>query len=113
MKFKTLSSLTLLSVFAFATTTFAADGKELFEKNHCNMCHSVNSQKIESKHNKLDLSDIGKKHADADFYKKWLLKEVEDETPVKPGVKVKHQRPKWDGSDADLTTLANWLAGLK
>lgn len=97
-------------VLAFAPRAQAADGKQVFLDSKCATCHSVKSQKIdatkkEEGENKIvDLSDTGAKH-DAAWMKKWLNKEVE-----KDG---KKHKKKWQGSDADLDTLVNWLMTLK
>ncbi len=86
-----------------------SDGKTLFKDAKCDKCHSIESQGIErtsTPPGKLppDLSGVGLKH-NADWIKSWLLKEEE--------LNGKKHLKKYTGSEADLTTLAKWLASLK
>ena len=86
----------------------AADGKQLFQDNKCNTCHSIKSQQVESTKKGddkiVDLSKVGNSH-DSAWIKQWLNKEAE-----KDG---KKHKKKWSGSEGDLDTLVNWLASLK
>ena len=85
----------------------AAGGKDLFLANKCNKCHEIKSEgvaPIEAKEGIKDLSGVGKKH-DAEWIKKWLMKEVEMEGK-------KHKFGAWKGTPAELDTIAGWLHGL-
>lgn len=96
------------------STALGKDGKELFLASKCNKCHTVESQGIaqlpvagteEPSKKPVDLSKIGNEH-DAAFVRSWLLREVADEGK-------KHKAPKFKGTDAELGTLADWVAALK
>jgi len=83
-------------------------GKEIFLAQKCNVCHSIASQSITmtSKSSKApDLSDIGTGHPSA-WLAQWLKKEVAATDGKKHMVTFK-------GTDAELQTLADWLATLK
>ena len=92
-------------------TSKSSDGKSLFLESKCQNCHSIKSQSIakagEPKPGEKappDLSNVGTKH-NADWISKWLMKEEE--------MNGKKHLKKFKGSDADLKTLATWLASLK
>ena len=108
------SSLAVI-VFAFALSpgagaARAADAKELFTSSKCVRCHSVESQgvaatpKAGEEDEVKDLSKVGSERT-ADWIAKFLRKEVD--------LDGKKHKLKFRGSDADLQTLANWLASLK
>ena len=89
-------------------------GKTAFLSNKCNMCHSVQSEKIEKasggyqtsneKNVPPDLSGIGKKQ-NADWFTKYLKhQEAIDE--------MKHAKA-WRGTDVELQALTKWLGNLK
>lgn len=82
------------------------DGKSIFVASSCNTCHSITAVSIAKTGQSTapDLSGEGLKH-NADWIKQWLNKEV--------AMNGKKHMKKWKGSDADLNTLATWLAGLK
>lgn len=82
------------------------DGKSIFVASSCNTCHSITAQGVQKTGQSTapDLSGVGLKH-NADWIKQWLNKEV--------AMNGKKHMKKWKGSDADLNTLATWLAGLK
>lgn len=90
----------------------AGDGKTLFVENKCNSCHTISAQGVrkakgdEEENGKKppDLSHVGKEQ-NARWIKGYLMK-----TETLNG--KKHKKA-WKGSDADLTTLADWLASLK
>ena len=76
-------------------------------------CHAIASQGIDrvtsaplpaGAKTPPDLSGVGLKHK-ADWIQKWLMKEEEQEGK-------KHLK-KFQGPEADLTTLSNWLSTLK
>ncbi|MBI2059938.1 MAG: c-type cytochrome [Nitrospirae bacterium] len=97
----------------------AAGGKDLFLEKKCDKCHSVASEKIEKQVNKKtgkkkkgpDLSGVGLDH-DADWLTKFVKKEIEAESVYDKTKKVKHKK-KFKGTDADLKSLVQYLAGLK
>ena len=103
----------LLAVMIFGIVSLGSaqdEGKELFIKEKCNSCHSVESQGIEvtrqSSSNKApDMSDAGNMITDADWAKKFVMREAELEGK-------KHRRP-YNGSDKDLTQIVDWLMTLK
>ena len=103
----------IISASALFTGTAMADGKAVFEAEKCTKCHAVPSQKIEStkKDEAVELPGAMGTH-DAAFFKGWLKKEIEIDSNVKKGQKTKHKKG-WEGNDADLDTLANWLVTLK
>jgi mono/diheme cytochrome c family protein len=101
----------LLGLVASAPgSAFAADGKELFVAGKCVKCHSIESQGVAGKpkageEDKIkDLSKVGNERT-ADWIQKFLRKEAD--------IEGKKHKQKYRGSDADLQTLATWLASLK
>ena len=86
----------------------ASGGKEIFTAQKCNVCHSIASQSITqtSKSSKApDLSNVGGTHL-APWIEQWLKKEVAN-------TDGKKHAPSWKGTDAEMKTLAEWLATLK
>ena len=84
------------------------DGKALFTAQKCNVCHAIASQGIEmtSKTSKApDLSNAGSL-GDAAWMEKWLKKEV-------AAADGKKHMPTFKGTDAEMKSLAGWLATLK
>lgn len=87
----------------------AADAAALFESSKCVKCHSVESQGIAAKpkagkeDDVHDLSKVGSEHT-AEWIQKFLRKQ---ET-----LEGKKHKQKFRGTDADLETLASWLASL-
>ena len=112
MKRKVLAVAAAVGVLTLSTTAFAG-GKEIFISEKCTKCHEIKSQKIEStkKEDAVDLSGIGGKH-DATWFKGWLTKTIEKDSTLKPGTQVKHKKM-WEGSDADLGALVDFLLTLK
>ncbi len=82
------------------------DGKTIFLSQKCNTCHTISSESIDrtGRVKAPDLSKIGKTK-DADWIKQFVTKKVELDGKKHP--------KKFSGADADLTTLANWLASHK
>ena len=110
-KLRTTSALlALLGLASAPGTAFAADAKELFAAGKCVKCHSVDSQGIAAKPKAgeedevHDLSKVGSERT-ADWIQKFLRKEE--------AIEGKKHKLKYRGSDADLQTLATWLASLK
>jgi mono/diheme cytochrome c family protein len=111
LRASTLAWLPLLGLIASAPgAASAADGKELFVAGKCVRCHSIESQGVAAKPKEgeekdvHDLSKVGADH-DAAWIQKFLRKQ---ET-----LDGKKHKQKYRGSDADLETLATWLASLK
>lgn len=115
----TLGILAMLAVAATPATTPApagtapADGKTIFTKSKCTMCHTIDSQEIkqlvvegeeDDVEKPKDLSDVGSRR-DADWIKRWLNKEVE--------IDGKTHRKRFGGQPAELDVLAKWLTSLK
>jgi mono/diheme cytochrome c family protein len=103
------AAASLLALFlGLATVTQAADGKQIFMDQKCNLCHSIESQGIEKKMKKMEtpeLSNIGTQIESAEWLKGFLLQQE-----MKDG--KKHQK-KFSGSDEELDTLVNWIMSLK
>lgn len=104
----TISSL--LATVAVTLSSFAADqsGKELFVKNKCTGCHSVESQGIaaEGGEDKApDMSNAAALIPSADWGKKFVLREE-----TKDG--KKHKKP-YKGTEKDLEQMIAWLMTLK
>jgi mono/diheme cytochrome c family protein len=102
------SVVALALVVGAAPATYAADGKALFTEKKCDLCHSIESQGIQKKSEKMkgaELSDAGNMVSDAEWLKKFL---TQDE--LKDG--DKHQR-KWKGTDEELNAIVTWIMSLK
>ena len=87
-----------------------APGKQVFLAKKCNICHSIDSQSIArtSKSDKMkgpDLSNVGGTHLAP-----WIMQFLEREVATSDG--KKHGKP-WNGTDAELKQLADWLSTLK
>jgi cytochrome c2 len=103
-----------LAFMASAEQSSDNPGKAAFLSNKCNMCHSVESEKIEKasggyqksseKNVPPDLSGIGKKQ-NAEWFGKYLKHQE-----AMNG--LKHART-WRGTDAELQALSKWLESLK
>ena len=103
--------LPLLGLIASGpNAALAADAKELFVASKCVKCHSIESQGVAAKpkegdEDKVhDLSKVGAER-NAEWIQKFLRKQAE--------LDGKKHKLKFRGSDADLQTLATWLASLK
>jgi mono/diheme cytochrome c family protein len=86
----------------------AEEGKQIFLDQKCNLCHSIESQGIEKRMEKMkgaELSNIGSEIESAEWLKGFLLQEK-----MKDG--DKHQR-KFSGSDEEFDTLVSWIMSLK
>jgi mono/diheme cytochrome c family protein len=87
----------------------AADAKELFVASKCVKCHSIDSQGVASQPKEgeedevHDLSKVGTERT-AEWIQKFLRKQE--------AIEGKKHKQKFRGSDADLETLATWLASL-
>jgi cytochrome c551/c552 len=81
------------------------DGKKIFVDKKCGSCHTVESHDLTSK--KKDASDISNVgvEGDADFFANYLLK--------KEKIDGKEHKAPWKGTDKELKTISEWLAGLK
>lgn len=111
LRASTLAWLALLGLIASAPgAALAADAKELFVSGKCQKCHSIESQGIAAKPKEgeeedvKDLSKVG-----AERTAEWIAKFMRKEEAIKG----KKHKQKYRGSDADLQTLATWLASLK
>lgn len=110
--FRTLLPALAIAALALPAVAYAG-GKEIFLEKKCTKCHTVLSESItatEEKEKIIDLSGVGNDH-DVAWFKSWLLKEVEADSKVKKGEKVKHKQ-KFKGTPADLDVLAAWLKTL-
>ncbi len=103
-----LATFMLVVGLASVAVAQAADGKALFEAKKCNLCHSIESQGIAKKSEKMkgsELSNIGASIESAESLKKFLTQET-----MKDG--EKHKK-KWTGTDEELDTIVNWVMSLK
>jgi cytochrome c2 len=101
-------SLLALILMVPVSQAGAADGKEIFLAQKCNMCHSIDSQEIVKKSEKMkgaELSDVGSRVTDAAWLKGFLT-----QTEMKDG--EKHKK-KFKGTDEELDTLVTWILSLK
>ena len=107
-------ALALILSAAFVSPVFAAsEGAKAFTDLKCNKCHTVKSEgikEIKKKKDITDLSGVGKTQK-ADWFTKWLKKEVKKESVLKKGKQIKH-KAKFKGDDKQLTTIVKWLVGL-
>ena len=91
------------------SAALAADAKQLFEASKCVKCHSIDSQgvaatpKAGDEAEVHDLSKVGAERT-AEWIQNFLRKQAE--------LDGKKHKLKFRGSDADLETLATWLASL-
>jgi len=101
-----ISAIVALFAFAFSfSQDQGLNGKQIFMDSKCNNCHTINSAEITSKKDDaVDLSNAGSV-GDAQLIKTYLLKETK--------INDKDHKMKFKGSDAELNTLAEWLASLK
>ncbi|HEX2962989.1 MAG: c-type cytochrome [Bacteroidota bacterium] len=110
MKSRNLVIAALFSVSVLASATVAqskdADGKKIFEANKCTMCHSLKAENIQptGKSKAPDLSTVGATQK-PEWIQKFLTKQEKLEGKQHPIA--------FKGSDAELKTLANWLASHK
>ncbi len=92
----------------FAQAGEESGGKALFLEKKCNLCHSIASQEIEKKLEKMqggDLSEAGNSVADAKWLKRYLLQNALKD-------QEKHRR-RFKGEEPELETLVNWIITLK
>jgi cbb3-type cytochrome oxidase cytochrome c subunit len=98
------------ALVAGATTAPQSDGKSIYLENKCQNCHSLKAQGISKaatseavtmKTTPPDLSGVGKKRS-----AEWMIKYLQKKEALNG---EKHLK-KFKGTDADLTTLSNWLA---
>ena len=111
MKSSFFFMLFILAIVALYALAFSfsqdqdLDGKQIFIENKCNNCHQVTSLEITSKKDDaVDLSDAGKLD-DAALLKSYLLKEEK--------LNDNYHKLKFEGSEAELNALVNWLLSLK
>ncbi|MBI1937882.1 MAG: c-type cytochrome [Ignavibacteriales bacterium] len=113
MKRYILTTSFLLAFFAFVFSTINAQqaeepkGKILFKESKCVSCHAIESQGFvkKGKSTAPDLSDVGSKHSDIEWLKKYLTKQ-ETMNDLKHAVSFK-------GGEEELQTLGEWLTTLK
>jgi CxxC motif-containing protein (DUF1111 family) len=101
-----ISAIVALFAFAFSfSQNQDLNGKQIFIDSKCNNCHTINSIEITSKKDDaVDLSNAGSV-GDIQLIKSYLLKETK--------INDKDHKMEFKGSDAELDTLAEWLASLK
>lgn len=114
---KVKSFFLLVGLMVFASVVgfaFNSEGENLaagqmaFMENKCNLCHSVDSNEIAKRSEKMkgrDLSDVGNEISSAEYVKGWLR-----QSELKDG--EKHKK-KFTGTDEELESLANWVMSLK
>ena len=104
----------LCLVLSFTSIRSDADssGKSIFLANKCNNCHSISAAGIKAAPSEddsggtkpPDLSKVGGTQSAA-WIQGYLTKQE--------SLHGKKHKKAWKGSDADLATLAGWLASLK
>lgn len=104
-----IATLPVLFALSGATASLAAEGKEVFLSQKCNMCHPMEAQGIKAtmqmpKMEPGDLSKVGAEH-DAAWIEKYLTQQAE--------LNSKKHTKKWTGSEEDLKALAEWLGSMK
>jgi len=81
------------------------DGKQIFVEKKCTTCHTVSSVEVTSKKkDAVDLSNAGAS-GNSEFLTKYLNK--------KEKIDGKDHKTAFKGTEAELKTLTEWLAGLK
>lgn len=113
MKRYILTASFFLVFFAVVLSTINAQqaeepkGKILFKESKCVSCHAIESQGYvkKGKSTAPDLSDVGSKHSEIEWLKKYLTKQ-ETMNDLKHAVSFK-------GGDEGLQTLTEWLTTLK
>lgn len=113
MKRYILTASFFLAFFAVVLSTIIAQqseepkGKILFKEYKCVSCHAIESQGYvkKGKSSAPDLSNVGSKHSDVEWLKKYLTKQ-ETMNDVKHAISFK-------GNDEELKTLGEWLTTLK
>jgi cytochrome c551/c552 len=106
-----VSAIATLALFVSGRSSFAADapdGKAIFLAQKCNMCHSVPTAEITKtmKSDKMAAPDLMTGDMDKEKLVKFLKKEVGNNEGKKHG-------KEWKGTDAELTTLTDWLIQQK
>jgi mono/diheme cytochrome c family protein len=84
------------------------DGKAAFLENKCNTCHSIDSQEIAKKSEKMkgaDLSNIGNQAESVEWLKGYIKKEIKKDDAA-------HKKA-WKGSEEQLDAIVEWLMTLK
>lgn len=100
----------ILFVISFNASAFdEPDGKEVFEDEKCNLCHSVSTQDIKAKtknENMMgpDLVNLADNY-EADWIVKYIKKEAKKEGHS-------HMKP-FKGTDEELQALVDWLLEQK
>ncbi len=113
MKKYIISASFSLAFFIIVLSTISAQqaeepkGKILFKESKCVSCHAVESQGFvkKGKSSAPDLSDVGTKHKDIEWLKKYLTKQ-ETMNDLKHAISFK-------GDEEELQTLSEWLTTLK
>lgn len=104
----TLASLAALAILA--PTAAVAEGPDIFKAQKCNGCHTIKAAGItllpgaDADKDAPDLSKVG-----ASLDKKGIALFILKKSEIKG---VKHKKA-FGGSNDDLKTVAEWLAGLK
>ncbi len=106
---KIFGSLVLCAALSIPALALA-DGKAVFVAQRCVKCHTVSSQGLTAENK--DGVDLAKTQPrDAKWVSSWLKKEIDKDSSLKPGEKVKH-KVAWKGTDAELPEVAAWVASL-
>lgn len=109
-----VAGATAVALTLCLATASHADGPSVFKANKCNGCHTVSAAGItktggsddEGGTKPPDLSHINKAGHPASWFADFLNKKVKSDNG-------KTHKKAWKGSDADLSVLTSWLAGLK
>ncbi len=101
-------ALVLAIGFTVSSTVDAADAKEIFLGQKCNLCHTIDSQGIAKTSDKMkapDLSNASGLIESADWLKSFLKKQVKKDD--------KNHLREFKGTDEELDAVVQWLMTLK
>lgn len=100
-----ISIIVLLFGFSFSIGSYDnSNGQKIFSDKKCTVCHTINSSHITSKKtDAVDLSDAGML-GNSEFIAKYLNKNE--------SILGKKHKILFKGTDEELETLSEWLAGL-
>jgi cytochrome c2 len=112
---KLVTSLFVSIVFILFAISFNAsafddpDGKQVFEDEKCNLCHSVSTAGIEAKTKSEKLKGPDLVNLADSYEAKWIVKYVKKEADLDGKT---HKKP-FKGTDEELQALVDWLLEQK
>jgi cytochrome c553 len=100
-----ISAIVLAYGFTYSLNPADPAGKQVFMDKKCNSCHTVETAGVTSKKKDAsDLSTTGDTY-NADFLKKYLMKEEKIEDTA--------HKTAFKGTDQELDDLVKWIESLK